>query len=77
MRPLCKKANLLAWTLLGKHGLNAKCFKSFPAPPVRPDFNPRHWDLCCRRKTLRCVGTSSRIRGLHAARSACLWDLSL
>ena len=26
-------------TLLGKHGLNAKCFKNFPAPPVRFDFN--------------------------------------
>ena len=29
-------------TLLGKHGLNAKCFKNFPAPPVRFDFNYCH-----------------------------------
>ena len=49
-------------TLLGKHGLNARCFKNLPPQTVRFDFNDCHRDSCCRRKTLRLVGTSGRIR---------------
>jgi hypothetical protein len=38
---------------LWENGLNAGSFEGFPAPPVRPDFNYRHWHELIRDQTSR------------------------
>ena len=54
----------IAWRFSGNTAQRRELQK-LSTPTVRFNFNDCHRDSCCRRKTLRFVGTSSRIRALR------------